>query len=114
MLNFCNFYQSLDKTQRMVFRDTLDIQLDWGKSTFYYKMNHGHLTKLEEEKISLILSDFKNRYDSYLYDVILHIIKGHQLHRDTSPRKDLKYPNKLIYQRYESLSKITLPTETCL
>lgn len=114
MLNFCNFYQSLDKTQRMVFRDTLDIQLDWGKSTFYAKMNHGNLTKLEEEKISLILFDFTSRYDSYLLCVLKHIAFGRKLHRDTSPRKDLKHPNKLIYKSYESLSKITQPTETCL
>ena len=51
-MNILKIYQQLSKSDKANFRQALMQACGWAYGTFYYKMNHGNISKLEREVVS--------------------------------------------------------------
>ena len=51
-MNILKIYQQLSKSDKASFRQALMQACGWAYGTFYYKMNHGNISKLEREVVS--------------------------------------------------------------
>lgn len=54
-----NFYLQLPSPKRKNFKQTVMQRTGWSNSTFYYKSEHGNLTRLEYEAIYDIINLLK-------------------------------------------------------
>ncbi len=57
-MNISNFYFGLPRTKRPKFRKTVSEACGWSYGTFYYKLNHGNLSKLEKRAVFSIINRF--------------------------------------------------------
>ncbi|MCQ2345516.1 MAG: hypothetical protein MJZ82_01975 [Paludibacteraceae bacterium] len=113
MQNLSVFYHSLTQNQKRVFRDVMDVELGWGRSTFYYKQNHCNFSLLEARALEKILSDFLDNFANYRQLVIDRIKDGYELQRVSVPRKDQKRTNNIISKVYENVCKNECTSQAC-
>lgn len=61
MNNLKSFYERLSRYDRAVFREHIMQMCGWAYGTFYYKMKHGNISKLEEKVVDETINAFLSR-----------------------------------------------------
>lgn len=54
-------YKQLPKSDKAIFRESIMQACGWAYGTFYYKMNHGNISKLERKVVNDFIEAFLNK-----------------------------------------------------
>lgn len=61
-MDLARFYKTVHKKSRCRFREAICTACDWSYSTFYYKMRHKNISRLEHMAISPIIEAYILNY----------------------------------------------------
>ena len=60
-MNILKIYRQLPKSDKPIFREAIMQACGWAYGTFYYKMKHGNISKLESKVVSDFVKEFLAR-----------------------------------------------------
>ena len=59
-MNIAEFYFDLPRSRKPKFRTKVSDACGWSYGTFYYKLSHGNLSKLERKVVFEIISGYQS------------------------------------------------------
>ena len=61
IMNILKIYKQLPRSDKAIFREAIMQACGWAYGTFYYKMNHGNISKLERKVVSEYVEAFLSK-----------------------------------------------------
>lgn len=60
-MNILEIYKQLPRSDKSIFREAIMQACGWAYGTFYYKMNHGNISKLERKVVGEFIQAYLSK-----------------------------------------------------